>query len=73
MSFLLRLALQEKKHDNSSRLDVVEIARVPNMLPGLFPSWSGIRTYQHAGRRNNVSISIDIGVSETNIILERNL
>jgi len=22
-------------------LDVVEIARVPDMLPGLFPSWSG--------------------------------
>jgi len=27
--------------DNSSRLDVVEIARVPDMLPSLFPSWSG--------------------------------
>ena len=27
--------------DDSSGLDVVEIARVPNMLPGLFPSWSG--------------------------------
>jgi len=26
---------------NSSRLDVVEIARVPDMLPSLFPSWSG--------------------------------
>ena len=25
----------------SSRLDVVEIARVPDMLPSLFPSWSG--------------------------------
>jgi len=30
-----------KKLDESSRLDVVEIARVPNMLPSLFPSWSG--------------------------------
>jgi len=29
-----------KLHD-SSRLDVVEIARVPDMLPSLFPSWSG--------------------------------
>jgi len=27
--------------DDSSRLDVVEIARVPNILPSLFPSWSG--------------------------------
>jgi len=26
---------------HSSRLDVVEIARVPDMLPSLFPSWSG--------------------------------
>ena len=31
----------KKKHDDSSRLDVVEIARVPDMLPSLFPSWSG--------------------------------
>ena len=28
------------KLDDSSRLDVVEIARVPDMLPSLFPSWS---------------------------------
>ena len=27
--------------DDSSRLDVVEITRVPHMLPSLFPSWSG--------------------------------
>jgi hypothetical protein len=27
--------------DDSSRLDVVEIARVPDMLPSLFNSWSG--------------------------------
>jgi len=31
----------EKKIDDSSRLHVVEIARVPDMLPNLFPSWSG--------------------------------
>jgi hypothetical protein len=31
---------KEKLHD-SSRLDVVEIARVPHMLPSLFPSCSG--------------------------------
>jgi len=30
----------EKKLDESSRLDVVEIARVSGMLPSLFPSWS---------------------------------
>ena len=65
--------LAGKKPNDSSRLIVVEIARVSDMLPGLFPSWSGLRTYQHAGKRNNVSISFDIGVSVTNIILERNL
>jgi len=27
--------------DDSSRLDVVEIARVPQIFPSLFPSWSG--------------------------------
>ena len=27
--------------DDSSRLDVVEIARVSDMLPSLFPAWSG--------------------------------
>ena len=32
---------KKKKLDDSSRLDVVEIARVPVMLPSLFPSWSG--------------------------------
>jgi len=29
-----------KKLDDNSRLDVVEIARVPDMLSSLFPSWS---------------------------------
>jgi len=29
-----------KKLDDSSRLDVVEMARVPDVLPSLFPSWS---------------------------------
>jgi len=32
---------KKKKLDDSSRLDVVEIALVPDMLPSLFPSWSG--------------------------------
>jgi len=30
-----------KKLDDSSRLDVIEMTRVPAMLPSLFPSWSG--------------------------------
>jgi hypothetical protein len=29
-----------KNLDDSSRLDVVEIALVPDILPSLFPSWS---------------------------------
>jgi len=32
---------KKKKLDDSSRLDVAEIARVPDMFPSLFPSWSG--------------------------------
>jgi len=36
VNFLRRLALQEKKLDDSSRLHVVEIARVPDMRPRLF-------------------------------------
>jgi hypothetical protein len=39
VNFFLRLALQGKKLDESSRLDVVEIERVPDMLLSLFPSW----------------------------------
>jgi len=35
-----RLALQEKQLDDSTLLDVVEIARIPYLLPSLFPSWS---------------------------------
>jgi len=41
VDFLLCFALQEKKLDDSSFLDVVEMARVPDMLSSLFPSWSG--------------------------------
>jgi len=33
--------LAGKEIDDSSCIDVVEIARVPVMLPSLFPSWSG--------------------------------
>ena len=32
---------KKKKLDDSSRLDDVEITRVPDMLPNLFPSWLG--------------------------------
>jgi hypothetical protein len=35
------LQRRKKKIDYSSRPDVVEIALVPDMLPRLFPSWSG--------------------------------
>jgi len=35
------LLCRKNKLDESSRLHVVEIARVPDMLPSLFPSWSG--------------------------------
>jgi len=31
----------KKKLDDVWRLDVVEIARIPDMLPSLFPSLSG--------------------------------
>jgi len=31
----------KNKLDDSSRLDVVEIARVPDMLPSLFAFWLG--------------------------------
>ena len=31
----------KNKLDDSSRLDVFEIARVPDILPSVFSSWSG--------------------------------
>jgi len=34
-------SLAEKKPDDSSRLGVVEIEHVPDILPSLFPFWSG--------------------------------
>jgi len=39
----------KKKLDDSSRLDVVEIARGPDMLPRFFSFLVGLRTYQHPG------------------------
>jgi len=35
------LPCREKRLDDSSRLDVVEISRVPDMVQSLFRSWSG--------------------------------
>jgi len=39
--FPLAPYLKKKKLDDILRLDVVEIAPFPDMLPSLFPSWSG--------------------------------
>jgi len=50
VNFLRRLALQKKKLDDSSRLDVAEIARVPDMLPSIVSFLDGLRTYQHPGK-----------------------
>jgi len=41
------LPCSKRKLDDSSHLDVFEIAIVPDMLSSLFPSWSGLRIYQH--------------------------
>ena len=35
------LPYKKKELYDDSRLDIVEIARFPDMLPSLFPSWSG--------------------------------
>jgi len=35
------LTCMKKKLDESSYLDVVEIARVPDMFPSMFHFWSG--------------------------------
>jgi len=39
----------KRKLDDSSRLDVVEIARVPDMFPSLFPFLVGLSSYQQPG------------------------
>ena len=46
MDFLRRLAFQEKKLEDSSRLDVVEIARVARHASEIVSSLVGLRTYQ---------------------------
>jgi len=43
------LAGKKKKPDDSSRLDVVEIARVPCHASKLVSFLVGLRTYQHPG------------------------
>ena len=43
------LAVGGGELDDSSRLDVVEIARVPDMVPRLFSFLVGLRTYRHPG------------------------
>jgi len=41
ISFRALPSKEKKKLDDSSRLDVVEIVHVSDVLPSLFPSWSG--------------------------------
>ena len=48
MNFLRRLALQKKKLDDSSRLDVVEVARLSHASE-LVSFLVDLRTYQHPG------------------------
>ena len=49
MDFLRCLALQEKKLNDSSRLDVVEIAHVSEHASEFVSFLVGLRTYQHHG------------------------
>jgi len=49
VNFLRRLALQEEKLDDSSRLDVVEIERVAWHAFELVSFLVRLRTYQHPG------------------------
>ena len=55
-SFCALPCRNKKKKLDSSRLDVVEIARVPDMLPSLFPFLVGLRTYQHPGTMSGDSL-----------------
>jgi len=51
-----------KKIDDSSRLDVAEIARVPDMFPRLFPFLVGLRTYQHPDKHGFIITYMYIGI-----------
>jgi len=67
VNFLRRLALQEKQLDDSSALDVVEIAGVPDTLPRLFPSWSGyglISTSVHGSTASTGQLYLTLVVKE---------
>ena len=56
--FFGSLPQEKKKLDESLSLDVVEIACVTDMLPSLFPSWLGLRTYQHTGIQDEAKSGI---------------
>ena len=58
--------LAEKEKPDISRLDVVEIARVPDMLPSLFPSCSGAKDLSaRRSYRNTINISYSVKFSFT--------
>jgi len=68
VNFLRHLASQGGGgRDDSSRLDVVEIARVPVMLPSLFPSWSVANSY---GRGGYVFVAVRCDFHERNSIFK---
>ena len=64
MNFLRRLVLLgEKKLDDSSRLDVVEIARVPEISSEFVSFLVELKTYQHPGN-NTVHIHTELVASK---------
>jgi len=58
VDFLWRLALQEEKLDDRSRLDVVQIARVASIASELVSFPVVLRTYQHPGIRKYLPDSL---------------
>jgi len=62
VNFLRRLDLQEIKLDDSSRLDVVEIARVPDNASELVYFLVELRTYQHLGYISIYTTSLNIQI-----------
>ena len=59
------LSRRKKYHDHSSLLDAVELARIPDMLPSLLPSWSNFplfffrKIYFHLGCLGLVGYNIN--------------